>query len=188
MEQGKFVSFTNLEDTTEKDFEILKETIQDYALNVPNKILDLMERQKTIIDHSPVNLYEHCLQTATRAYLDGADEEMIVIALLHDATMEISHVENHAEVAAAILKPYISENNYWLLKHHHSFQGYYYWDKLGKDSKVREKYMSHPMYRKTIDFCEKWDNPSFDPNFETKPLTFFEPMVKNIFSRKIQTH
>ena len=35
-----------------------------------------------------------------------------------------------------------------------------------------------------LNFCEKWDQASFDPNYKSMTLEEFAPMVKRIFSRK----
>ncbi|MDH3970240.1 MAG: HD domain-containing protein, partial [Rhodospirillales bacterium] len=134
-----------------------------------------------------IDRYRHSLQTATRALRDGADEETVVVALLHDIGDPIAP-ENHSEVAAAILRPFISEDNYWLLKHHGVFQGYYYFDKIGRDRDARERFRGHPCYEKTVMFCERWDQTSFNPDYDTLPLETFEPMVRRIFAREPRGH
>ena len=91
---------------------------------------------------------------------------------------------NHSEYAAAILKPYVSERTHWIIEKHGEFQTYYYAHHLGGDRNKREKYKDHEYYQDTIDFCEKYDQNSFDPKYESLPLKFFEPMVQRIFSRK----
>jgi predicted HD phosphohydrolase len=106
-----------------------------------------------------------------------------VVALLHDIGDPIAP-DNHSEVAAAILRPYVSDDNTWLLKHHGVFQGYYYFDKIGQDRDARERFRSHPCCEKTVMFCERWDQTSFDPDYDTLPLETFEPMVRRIFARK----
>ena len=95
--------------------------------------------------------------------------------------------QNHSQVAASILRPYISEQNYWILKHHGLFQGYYYFHHLNKDRNVREKYIDHPYYQSCVDFCHKWDQSSFDPNYDTFPLEHFEPMLRNVLSKSLNT-
>jgi predicted HD phosphohydrolase len=70
-----------------------------------------------------VTRHEHCLQTATRAENDGADDETIVCALLHDIG-DILAPANHSQAAAAVLAPYVSEKNLWFVQHHGLFQGY----------------------------------------------------------------
>jgi predicted HD phosphohydrolase len=118
----------------------------------------------------------------TRALRDGADEETIVCALLHDIGDDLAPY-NHGELATAILKPYISAENYWMRSKHAVFQGYYYFQDLGRDQHERDKYLGHPAFERTVMFCERWDQTAFDPNYDTLPLEHFEPMVRRIFGR-----
>ncbi|MDP6093706.1 MAG: HD domain-containing protein, partial [SAR324 cluster bacterium] len=117
---------------------------------------------------------------------DGADEETIVCTLLHDIG-DLLAPQNHSQVAASILRPYISEQNFWILKHHGLFQGYYYFHHLNKDRNVREKFKNHPYYQSCVDFFHKWDQCSFDPDYDTFPLEHFEPMVRNVLSKPLNT-
>ena len=126
---------------------------------------------------------EHSLQTATRALNDKASDEMVVAALLHDIGDELAPL-NHSEYAAAVLKPYVSEKTRWIVEKHGEFQMYYYAHHLGGNRNQREKYKGHKYYQDTLDFCEKWDQKSFDPNFKSLTLKSFEPLIKKIFSRK----
>ena len=126
---------------------------------------------------------EHSLQTATRAFKDKANEEMVVAALLHDIGDELAPM-NHSEYAASILKPYVSEKTHWIIEKHGEFQMYYYAHHLGGNRNKRDDYKDHKYYNDTINFCEKYDQNSFDPNYKSLPLEFFRPMVKKIFSRK----
>src|SRR6202035_3032313 len=71
-----------------------------------------------------VDRLEHSLQAARLAYRERMDEEYVVCALLHDMG-DILASTNHAELAATVLKPFVSEENWWLLQHHGIFQGYY---------------------------------------------------------------
>ena len=128
----------------------------------------------------------HSLQSATRAESDGADKETVVCALLHDLG-DVIAPDNHSEVIASILRPYISEKNHWVLKHHGLFQGYYYFHHIGGDRNARERYKDHPFYQDCVDFCEKWDQTSFDPDYPTQPLEYFEPMVRKVLKAPKQT-
>ncbi|MBK8157615.1 MAG: HD domain-containing protein [Rhodospirillaceae bacterium] len=129
-----------------------------------------------------IDRYQHSLQSATRAMRDGADEETVVCALLHDIG-DLLAPENHSELAASILRPYVSEDNYWLVKHHGVFQGYYFFHHIGLDRNEREQFRGHPMFERTALFCEKWDQNSFDPNYDTAPIEQFEPMVRRLFDK-----
>ena len=126
------------------------------------------------------------MQSAPLAKRDGADEEPIVCALLHDIG-DVLAPDNHSEVAAEILRPYVSERNYWIVRHHGLFQGYYYFQHINKDRNVRDRYKDHSHYQACIDFCQKWDQCSFDPNYDTLPLEHFEPMLKRVFQQPRNT-
>ena len=130
-----------------------------------------------------IDRYQHSLQTATRAFRDGAEEEVVVAALLHDIG-DLLAPENHAALAAAILKPYVTPGTHWMLEHHAIFQGYYFWHHIGGDRYAREKFRGHPYFKPTAEFCHNWDQESFDPSYDTLPLTSFEPMVRRIFARE----
>jgi len=131
----------------------------------------------------PVSPMSHGLQTATRAFRDGADEETLFAALFHDIGDRISPT-NHARVGAEILRPYISERTHWILTHHAIFQGYFYWHHLGKDRYAREQFRGHPHFEACAGFCEKWDQVSFDPQYDTMPLEAFVPVVHRMLGRE----
>jgi predicted HD phosphohydrolase len=126
---------------------------------------------------------QHALQTATRARRDGAEEELVFGALFHDVA-DVIAPDNHAQVAAAILKPFISERTHWIIEHHAVFQGYYFWHHLGKDPNARERYRGHPHFEACAQFCERWDQVSFDPHYDTMTIAEFLPLVHRILNRE----
>mmetsp|Transcript_42464 Transcript_42464/g.121031 ORF Transcript_42464/g.121031 Transcript_42464/m.121031 type:complete len:215 (+) Transcript_42464:50-694(+) len=130
-----------------------------------------------------LNLYEHGLQTATRALRNGEDEEMVVMALLHDVC-EHTVPSGHGPAAGLILGPYLSEASRWVLDHHEVFQGYYYYHLAGLDPNARDAHRGSPHFDACARFCELYDAPSFDPGYSTEPLETFEPMVRRFFSRE----
>jgi predicted HD phosphohydrolase len=130
-----------------------------------------------------VDRYTHSLQTATRCLSDGSDTETVVCALLHDIG-DVLAPDNHAEFAASILRPYVSEQNWWVIKHHDIFQGYYYFHYLEKDRRLRDHYRTSPYFGACVRFCQRWDQVSFDPTYPTEPLDTFLPMVREVFARK----
>jgi len=152
------------------------------------RALNLFEQLKGVNIGNLVDQAEHGLQTATRSHRDGADEETVVCALLHDIGEVMSPI-NHGEIAAGLLRPYITPQNYWILAHHEIFQAYHYQDAAQlsiRDS--REWFRGHPYFAACARFCERWDQPSFDPDYNSLPLTFFEPMVRRIFARNPYWH
>ena len=108
---------------------------------------------------------------------------MIVATLLHDIGDDLAPL-NHAEYAAAVLKPYVSEKTHWIMQKHGEFQMYYYAHHLGGNKNIRDKYKKHKYYGECVEFCEKWDQASFDPDYKSMTLEDFAPMIKRIFARK----
>ena len=179
----KKVSFTEMKNGTKEDYVFLEKHEKNYISKTADRILKYMSGLTKTLEGYPISRLEHSLQSATKALKAGEDEEMIVAALLHDIGDELAPM-NHSEYAAAILKPYVSEKTHWVVERHGEFQSYYYAHHLGGDRNKREKYKDHKYYQATIDFCEKYDQGCFDPNYKSLPLEHFEPMVRRIFSRK----
>ena len=179
--QMESVSFTRMADGTAEEYTFLTPLYEKCRNGVSDRLLELLKAMKGDKLGYQVDRYTHSLQSATRAESDGADEETVVCALLHDLG-DVIAPDNHSEVIASILRPYISEKNHWVLKHHGLFQGYYYFHHIGGDRNARERYKDHPFYQDCVDFCEKWDQTSFDPDYPTQPLEYFEPMVRKVLT------
>ena len=168
---------------SKEDYLLLDKHEKKYVNGTANRIIKFMSGLNTSLEGYKINRLEHSLQTATRAFNDKASEEMIVAALLHDIGDELAPL-NHSEYAATILKPYVSEKTHWIVEKHGEFQMYYYAHHLGENRNLRDKYKNHKYYNNTLEFCEKWDQTSFDPNFKSLKLKDFEPLIRKIFSRK----
>lgn len=182
------VSFTRLDSgTPEEHLRVREFNLQTWRGNIGKRILDELRAIAEIPLIVKVNELEHSLQTATRCLRDGEDEETVVCALVHDVGERMGPA-NHGEYAAAVLRPYVSDANYWIMKYHPIFQGYYFWHHSGRDRNARDQFRDHPLYDRTVRFCERWDMPSFDPDYDTLPLEFFEPMVLRIFGRDPYSH
>jgi len=176
------VSFTRMEDGTREEYAYLDELESAYARDVADRVLDYFRGLDQTLEGYALTRQQHGLQTATRALRDGAEEEMVVAALLHDIGDALAS-NNHGEFAASILRPYVADATYWIVKHHGIFQAYYYAHHLGRDRDARERYRDHPCYQATVEFCHKWDQMSFDPDYDTMTLEDFEPMVRRVFAR-----
>ncbi len=173
--------FTRMDEGTDADYEVLKKVHVENLAELPDLLLGML----TGLDGDaayPIDRLQHSLQTATRARRDGADEELVVCALLHDVGESLGPL-NHGEVIAAILKPFISEANHWMLAHHPLFQTYFYARHLGLDPNAREQYRDNPHYQLTVDFTTNWDEVSFDPDYPAEPISTFEPMVRRVLDR-----
>ena len=179
----KKVSFTEMKNGTKDDYLFLDRHEKNFASKTADRIIKFMSALTETLEGYQISRLEHSLQSATRAHKNGESEEMVVAALLHDIGDELAPM-NHSEYAAAILKPYVTEKTHWIIEKHGEFQMFYYAHHLGGDKNKRDKYLGHKYYQATLDFCEKYDQNSFDPNYKSLPLDFFKPMVKKIFSRK----
>ena len=177
------VSFTTMAAGTKEDYEFLERLEAEIAASTADRVLDQLRGLAGSLGGYKVDRLEHSLQSATRAYRDDADEEMVVAALLHDIG-DLLSPHNHSELAAAVLRPYVSERTYWIVRQHGLFQSYYYAHHFGNDRNARDRYIDHPWYQDAVDFCHRWDQSSFDPAYESLPLEFFEPMVRRIFARE----
>jgi predicted HD phosphohydrolase len=174
--------FTAMENGTAEDWQIISSHFFPFASQVGKRVLDHLRLLDGDYGGFPVDRLEHSLQTATRAHRDGRDEEYVVMALLHDIGDTLGSF-NHPDVAAAILKPFVSEENLFIVGQHGAFQGYYYFHHLGMDRNIRDKFNGHPHYAACAEFCEKYDQSAFDPNYDSAPLDFFEPMVMRVMAR-----
>ena len=181
------VKFNQMKDGTKEEYMLLDKHEKKYIATTGTRLLKFMGGLNNTLEGYQITRLEHSLQTATRALNDKASDEMIVASLLHDIGDVLAPL-NHAECAAAILKPYVSEKTHWIIDKHGIFQMYYYAHHFGGNKDEREKYKEHKYYKETIDFCENWDQKSFDPNFKSLSLKDFEPYVKKIFNRTPYTN
>ncbi|MFL1403894.1 HD domain-containing protein [Marinobacter sp. M1N3S26] len=175
-------TFTDMKESTQEDWDRIGQCYREFAKGHPDRILDHLRLLDGDFGGFKVDRLTHCLQTATLAHRDGKDEEYVVCALLHDIGDTLGAF-NHADIAAAILEPFISEENHWMVKHHAIFQGYYFFHHLGMDRNLREQYRDHPYYERTLEFVSKYDSPAFNPDGEVLPLEFFEPMVQRVMAK-----
>lgn len=177
------VKFIHMEDGTKEDYEVLfRDSGAEPKMIVP-EVMGYIEKLRGSGSAFQVDRLEHSLQTATLAFRDEADEEMVVAALIHDIGDFFAPL-NHGDFAASIIKPYVSERTYWVVKYHPVFQAYYYAHHIGRNRNARDKFADHPHYQAAVDFCQDWDQAAFDPNYESMSLDDFAPMVENIFQRK----
>lgn len=180
--ESESVSFIRMEDGTFEEYQYLDRIYQKLNHGLADNLIANLKLLKGDKMGYQIDRYEHSLQSATRAMRDGQDEEMIVCALLHDVG-DLLAPENHSQLAASILRPYVSDQNHWIIEHHGIFQGYYYFHHMGMDRYERERYRGHPAFQACADFCHKYDQNSFDPAYDTAPIEHFEPMVQRLFAK-----
>jgi predicted HD phosphohydrolase len=172
--------FTNFENATADDWAIIKGELPVTQAMAAANIIDQLEMLKRDDGGFPVNRLEHSLQTATRAMEDGRDDEYVLCALLHDIGDTLAPM-NHPDIAAAILKPFVSEANHWMVAHHGIFQGHYFWHHIGMDRNAREAFRGSEYFEYTEEFCAKYDQMAFDPDYVSAPLETFEPVIRRFF-------
>jgi predicted HD phosphohydrolase len=179
-------TFTRMQDSTREDWKLISGEFMGFAKHLPERVLAHLKVLQGDYGGFPVDRYTHSLQTATRALRAGRDDEYVVCALLHDIGDTLGSY-NHPDIAAAVLKPFVSERNLWMVQHHGIFQGYYFFHHIGMNRDMREQFRSHEWFDATAEFCELYDNPAFDAKAETLPIAEFEPLVRRVFAQPRNT-
>jgi predicted HD phosphohydrolase len=171
-----------MEASTQADWGIIGAEFVRFGQGLADRVLKHLMLLEGDYGGFPVDRLTHSLQTATLAHDDGRDEEYVVCALLHDIGDTLGSY-NHPEIGAAIVRPFVSEENHWMVEKHGIFQGYYFFHHVGMDRDMRETFRAHPWFARTEEFCAKYDGPAFDAMRTSRPLAFFEPMVRRVFAR-----
>jgi predicted HD phosphohydrolase len=179
-------SFTRMDQSTQDDWALIVPEAMKMARQLPDRVMAHLRLLDGDFGGFPVDRLTHCLQTATLAHHDGRDEEYVCCALLHDIGDTLGSY-NHPDIAAAILKPFVSEANHWMVQHHGIFQGYNFFHHIGLDRDMRDQFRGHPHYERTAEFVALYDNPAFDPAAETLPLEAFEPMLRRLMAKPRQS-
>jgi predicted HD phosphohydrolase len=178
--------FKAMVDGTQEDWAKIAVASASFNRELPDRVLAHLKMLRGDCGGFAVDRLEHSLQSATLAHRDGMDEEYVVCALMHDIG-DILASASHAELGATIMRPYVSEANYWMMAHHGIFQGYYFFHYLGLDRNMRDQFRGHPQFERTAMFCARHDQNAFDPNYDTMPLEAFEPMVCRVMARPKNT-
>lgn len=187
MESSYIADFKTMADSTSEDVRQMMKSFGQY-LQPPyltNLYMGFLTQLKHCHTGFPINRFEHSLQTATKAFMDGRENEYVICALLHDVG-EIFDPFHHDAIIAELLRHYISDKHYFMLKHHTTFQGYYYWDKLGLDKNAREQFRKHPYFDDAVEFVELYDDKAFDRDYPNMSLDDFKPMLTEFFSQRKQ--
>jgi len=178
----KTVSFTRKIDGNTKPYEFLEKLEQEFAAELPNRLMQTLGRLEHSLAGYQVSRLEHSLQSATRAYRDGRSSDYVAAALLHDIGDELAPF-SRSETAASILRPFVEHDLYQIVQTHRVFQEFYYGEQTSLDRNARERFINEHWYNDAIEFCEKYDQNCFDPAYESEPLEFFQPIVQEVFSR-----
>jgi len=160
----------------------IEQYLDDDLRLVPDRVLAMLRSMATLHQGFAVSQLDHCLQTATRAERDGAELDMVVASLCHDIGKTFSNM-NHPAIAAEMLRPWVSDAAYWVVKYHQDFQGRHYYGRIGMDPEMRRRHLGHEHYELAERFADVWDQTAFDPDYESETLEHFEPLVREVFSR-----
>jgi predicted HD phosphohydrolase len=178
--------FHDMAQSTKPDWDIIMTSLKDYSPKGGKRVLDHLKLLDGDFGGFSVDRLTHCLQTATRAHRDGRGEDYVVMALIHDIGDTLGAF-NHPDIAAAIIKPFVSEELHWIVAHHGIFQGVNFFHHIGLDRNMREQFRGHEHFAACEAFIDLYDCPAFDPDYDTAPLSFFEPMVMKLFERPLQS-
>ena len=179
-------SFTTMQEGTAEDWAVIGTHAAHFMGALPDRVLDHLRLLGGDFGGFAVDRLTHSLQTAARAEKAGRDDAYVFCALMHDIGDTLG-AYNHADVAASIVKPFVSEGLHWMVEHHAEFQGYYFFHLIGLDRNVRDKYAGHPQYDATAEFCAEFDSPAFDPSYPTPPLEHYEPLVRSMMASPIRS-
>jgi len=183
-EQPKTVDFTAMKDGSAEDYALLEQLEKPYLAKTGERILSELQSQGQVsLEGYKLTRLDHALQSATRAHRDGADIDWVIGALLHDIGDGLAP-QNHDRFSAEVIRPFVREEVTWVVEHHGIFQMLYFAHHYGWDKNARDEYKDHPGFNSCSDFCELWDQSSFDPEYPSEPLLFFKPMIEIVFSRK----
>jgi predicted HD phosphohydrolase len=173
--------FTRMDESTAEQWAVIGAETMANQPRVADEILGMITRLEGIVDGFGTNQLVHALQTATYAEKAGADQEVVVASLCHDIGKLIS-VFNHPGIAAEILKPYVRDEVYFMIKAHQDFQGKHYYHHFGANPDAREQYRDEQWFDLAARFADEWDQVAFDPDGEYLPLEHFEPAVREVFA------
>jgi predicted HD phosphohydrolase len=174
-------AFHAMTEGTKADWQIIAAGNIELSAGLADRVLDQLRQLGDDAGGFAVDRLEHSLQTATRAYRADRDDEYVFCALLHDIG-DLLGTFNHADIAAAVVKPFVSEQNHWMVEKHAIFQGYYFFHHLGLDRDMREQFRGHEWFDYTAEFCHDFDQVAFDPGYDTLPLEHFEPLVREMMA------
>lgn len=179
-------SFSKMSDSTAEDWRGIMGEQLTFMQQLPERILGHLELLSHDFGGFPIDRLQHCLQTAELAAEAGEDDEYVVCALLHDIGDTLGST-NHADVSAAILQPFVSEANHWMVKNHAIVQGYNFFHHIGLDRDMREQLRDHPHYARTERFVSNYDDLAFDASKPSLTLDLFEPMVRKVMAKPINS-
>lgn len=176
-EQMQRARFHAMDEGTQEDWSIIAGHALEFGSQLPDRVLAHLRLLDGDFGGFAVDRLTHSLQTAARAEKAGRSDDYVLCALLHDIGDTLGPF-NHADIAASIVKPFVSDDLHWMVEKHAEFQGYYFFHFLGLDRDRRERYRDHQWFDLTAEFCADFDQVAFDPGYPTPPLEHYEPLIR----------
>ncbi len=186
LETPPTAQFHAMTEGTKTDWDIIATEAMHAAQRLPDRVMDHLRLLDGDFGGYAVDRLTHSLQTATRAERAGRDDQYVFCALLHDIGDTLGSF-NHADIAAAVVQPFVRDEYHWMVEHHGIFQGYYFFHFLGLDRDGRDAFRDHPSYDLTVEFCADFDQVAFDPGYDTQPLEHFEPLLRDLMAKPLKS-
>ena len=177
--------FTRMQEGTAEDWAVIGAAHQEHFKKTPAHLMDMLRSLEQVTVGFACNQLQHSLMTGTLARRDGAADEEVAIALLHDVGKAVN-IPNHGAIGAELMRPYVSEDAYHAIYYHQHFQGRYYFEYLGASPNMREDHKNTSWYELATKLVDRWDAPAFDPEFEVDSLESFEPLINKIFAQPLR--
>jgi predicted HD phosphohydrolase len=175
-------TFRSMDESTAEDWQIIVPEFLRLTSGLAGRVIAHLRLLDGDFGGFPVDRLHHSCLTATLAIEAGEDDEYVACALLHDIGDTLGSW-NHPDIAASILRPFVSDANHWMVEKHGVFQGYNFFHHIGMDRNLRDGLREHPFYERTSRFVERYDNPAFDGARACLPLEHFVPVVERVFAQ-----
>jgi len=173
-------NFTRMQDGKIEDWMIIGAAHKQDFAKTADRFIEMLKQLENATLGFACDQLQHALMAGTLARRAGASDEHIVIALCHDMA-KVINVPNHGQIAAEMMRPYISEDSYHVIYNHQAFQGEYYYHFMGAPNDLRKNFKDEPWYDLAVKLVDEWDAPAFDPDFEVDSLESFIPLMRKVF-------
>jgi predicted HD phosphohydrolase len=178
--EGQQAGFTRMQEGSLDDWKIIGAAHKEDFGKTADRFIGMLRQLENATLGFACDQLQHALMCGTLARRAGASNEHIVIALCHDIA-KVINVPNHGQIAAEMMRPYISDDSYHVIYNHQAFQGEHYYQYLGAPTDLRKQWVDESWYPLAVKLVDEWDAPAFDPDFEVDSLESFVPLMREVF-------
>ena len=89
--------FTRMDQSTQEEWQHISEEHMPHIFDMPKRILSMLKQAESLTLGFGTDQLHHALQTATMARRAGAEDEMVLISLIHDIG-KVINVPNHGQI------------------------------------------------------------------------------------------